>query len=619
MNENILKVVYSKIETLKAKENYFNKDVEAIRELVEKLISAGSNIPESEIAKVNGEIDGLLANAKDDSLSISSNRFVKIPKKAAIAMGSLALVGAITISGITLSGCGNSTTATQEQEIDMDAIKDEVKAELMAEMQGEQENQVSINSTEKVLSENLSFDPNNNDELVSRMVDFIAEAWAAGVDVPVDKMMDYYLVMNLEDIDPVDYARLGYNTKTTESILSNYQYCANLFMDDLLTIEDGKTIDYSLIVADKDSALSLNTLEQKIVQMNEKTITSKDVHDYIYDTYIDLDSQRENLYNAGPNWQAYSFMFSYDELTNGKGLSDDENIILNEDRNAVCATNTVDGEKNKSDKAQEQTSIVNQLDQKLEIAFANSNQDLTNVSESERKSGIELENEITSLLKERNAVLVENPKFTGSYSYENSNITSSNNGRGSIGGGAGGESTNTIYEKLSPEEEANIQNGYTGSTTYTDNNGNAVSDADLEKAKQDAIEKAKQEAEEKAKQEAGGATTEFIKEENPTVEITETTETTDFVPIENNNKDNSNSSTTTQNSSTTTTQTPSTTTTTTVPSNDPNVVETTETIETFDYLSESASTNDLISDLYAYRDYLTNMTDSYEENSVKTI
>lgn len=603
MNENILKVVYSKIETLKAKENYFNKDVEAIRELVEKLISAGSNISESEIAKVNGEIDELLANAKDDSLSISSNKFVKMPKKTAIAMGSLALVGAITISGITLSGCGNNSTVVQEQEIDMDAIKDEVKAEVMAEMQEKQENQASINNTEKVLSENLSFDPNSNDELVSRMVDFIAQAWAAGVDVPVDKMMDYYLVMNLEDIDPIDYARLGYNTKTTESILSNYQYCANLFMDDLLTIEDGKTIDYSLIVADKDSAESLNTLEQKIVQMNEKTITSKDVHDYIYDTYIDLDSQRENLYNAGPNWQAYSFMFSYDELTNGKGLSDDENIILNEDRNAVCAANTVDGVKNKSDKAQEQTSIVNQLDQKLSIAIANSNQDLTNVSESERKSGIELENEITALLKERNATLVENPKFTSAYSNGNGSVSNANGGKASAGG-AGGESTGVIYDKLTPAEEANIQNSYTGTTTYTDKNGNAISEADLEKAKQDAIEKAKQEAEEKAKQEAGGSTTEFIKEENPTVETTETIETTDFVPIENTNKNNSSSSTTT---------------TTTIPSNDPNVVETTETIETFDYLSESASTNDLISDLYAYRDYLTSMTDSYEKNSVKSI
>jgi len=479
---------------------------------------------------------------------------------------------------------------------------------------------------EKVLDESLSFDPNSNDELVSRMADFIEASWANGIDVPVDKMMDYYMVMNLERIDPIDYARLGYSYKTSEDILNNYQYCANLYMDDLLTITEDTTVDYSLIVADKDSAESVNTLQQKIALMNSEKLTSKDVHDYIYETYIEGTGQRQLQCNVGPNFQAYNFMFSYDELTNGKGLSKDENDILNEDRVALCAKEVVDGEKSKSDKAQEQTSIINQLQEKLDFARDYYMQDLTNVTDSEKKTGVELEAEIISLLKERNAELVPNPEYKPSYSVGTSSGSSADSSMTGVGGSSSDDPSVT-YGKLPPEEEQKIRDSYNGKEEKKNNDGTPMEDED--EARRKAEEEAKRKAEEEAKRKAEEETK--YEETDPTVvEVYEEVEEDDY-------EETTEDDTTTEQDDTEETveyeyvdYTDN-----TVPGTESTEEKVEETVEYVDYTDNTVSetqtveetvteqqytettttTADLLKELYSYRDEILGMSAVTEENS----
>lgn len=470
-SNHLYDAIDKKIKTLEIIGKNDINDVEKLSKTVNSLLTI-SDLSDEEKLLLQNRVIELYSNSINKDAALTKRYLLvdkkKLAKIAGAAAGLVVLVGGI---GYSLTACGGKTVEPAKTTVETEAptVSDNTISD----------NIVSDNMVKEapiVLSENLTFDPNSNDELVARLSEFIADSWSKGIDVPVDKMMDYYLVMNIEDINPVDYARLNYNNKTVESIMSNYFYCANAYMDDALTVLPDTEVDYSKIVADKDSAASLVELQTYIAGLNAKTVDKKTVHDFIIDRYIGDDiADKENiynLYNAGANNQAYIMMFSFDEITDDKGLSKAENDILNEDIAFACGqvTEVAIGEKAKSDKSQEETSIINQLKEKLEISRQFYSQDLTNVAAYEIKTGVELEQEITLKLTEMNAKLVENPDFVKNSAYSNGgSISNSKTSRGGSGSGSSYDSGSYGTKKTEAQGVGNV--------TYTDTTGGQIDPA----------------------------------------------------------------------------------------------------------------------------------------------
>lgn len=317
------------------------------------------------------------------------------------------------VVGEQLGNVANHAEESMESEIDK-----------YLEKQEEQEKQPNQ------LSENKSFDVNSNNELVNRMSSFIVDALAKGIAVKdvmteqeiatanengvnfltIEQLMDYYYVMNIEDIDPVDYARLNYSTKTTDTIANNYIACADVFNDDLLTIKNDTIIDYTQIIADKESANALQKMVNYVADYNSssnKAEIRKEITNYIDSNYV---GKYDKFYSVSTNEQTYRFMLSYDKLTDFKGIPDDVNIILNEDGMYSCDRHK-EGQKNKTERAQSYTDIKGIVRDKLQISRDNVNQDLSKVSDEEKKTGIDLEMKIKETVLSMQHSFIENPKF----------------------------------------------------------------------------------------------------------------------------------------------------------------------------------------------------------------
>lgn len=400
--EDIQKVVELYNKTMKLKSYSYDE----IKELVDRLTVF---YPELSVEKEEeNPIPELLA------ISPKSYKANHSKLKAGLAGGLLAIALATAIS------CANEDKTAE-------VVATEVETENEVEIEP-----TVVEEVTKVLAENLAFDPNDNGEIVIRMSDFIADALTRGIPVKdvmseeelkladeneqslvtIEQLMDFYMVMNIEDIDPIDYARLGYNTKTAETITDNYMYCARIFMNDALTATNDTKLNYSGIIADKDSRKSVQKFIDYLAEYNtvdNKKELGNEISDYIVSNYINRDA---NIYSMSINEFTYRMMFVADMISNNSILPTDVNVILNEDGKISCDLTKEDGIKDKTERAEEFTSIYNTVEEKLEISREFINQDLTNISDDEKKPGVELEKEIKEAVLIKNVSYKLNPKFT---------------------------------------------------------------------------------------------------------------------------------------------------------------------------------------------------------------
>ena len=365
---------------------------------------------------------------KDKKLAKISN----VKKYSTFKKGLVAGFTLCTLTGTLIAasfGCSNSK---EEKEVTPVELEQPVAKKIPHVEAVATKESVEKKVEEKVISSSLAFDPNDNKELVERMTNFVVDSLNSGIAIKdfmteeeienakkadatsiitLEQLMDYYFVLNIEDIDPEDYARLGYKTKTTDTIIENYQNVANEYAMDLLTIDYSNLIDYSEIVAHKDSAKAINDINNLMAKLNvstDKQEIIEETREYINTNYI---TNEANIYSMPSNELVYRSMFSFDILTNGKGITKDMGIILMEDGTYTCEKASKEGIKNESERAQEATNIRSIVEDKLEESRKYYSQDLTNISEYELKTGVELENEIREKALEKNAVYVANPTY----------------------------------------------------------------------------------------------------------------------------------------------------------------------------------------------------------------
>lgn len=419
----MLRKLDTKIKTLETNPNVTQEDIDSAVKLYNNIMNLGK-YSEEDVAELE---DRLRAFAPNLSVSSDKNDIQNLsdvsPKSFKVNKGKLvaAIAGsAFTIAVASIAGC----TIRNNNDETIEMVSEENSSIV--------EPSIEPTIEPKVLADNLSFDPNDNTELVNRMVDFIADALSKGIPVKdvmteeeikiaedneeslvtIQQLIDFYIVMNIEDIDPEDYARLKYNSKTAETITDNYMYCARIFMTDALTATNDTKIDYSEIIADKDSSESIQKFVDYLAEYNsssDKKTVGSTISNYIVSNYINRDA---NLYSMSANEFTYRMMFVADMISNNSIIPNDVNIILNEDGKISCDIEKEDGVKDKTEKAEEFTSIYNTVDEKLEISREFINQDLTLISEEEKKTGAELEKEIKEQILIKNVSYNVNPKFT---------------------------------------------------------------------------------------------------------------------------------------------------------------------------------------------------------------
>ena len=434
----MLRKLDTKIKTLESNPNLTQEEVDSAVRLYKNIINLGrysfEDVQELEdrLRVFDPDLSSSLDKVVNDSelqklneISPKNYKMKKVKIKSAVAGGAIAIILA------SVGGCSLRNNKQEEQPVVVEKQVEEVKPQVIEPKETKE--------VEKILAENLSFDPNDNTEIVNRMADFIADALTKGIPVKdvmteeelktaeeneeslvtIKQLMDFYIVMNIEDIDPEDYARLKYNTKTAETITDNYMYCARLFMTDALTANEETKIDYSKIIADKDSSEAVQKFVDYLAKYNsatdKKTVASS-INDYIVSNYINRDA---NLYSMSANELTYRMMFVADMISNNSIIPKDVNIILNEDGKISCDIQKEDGVKDKTEKAEEFTSIYNTVDEKLEISREFANQDLSSISDEEKKTGSELEKEIKEQVLIKNVSYKLNPKFTMAESSKN--------------------------------------------------------------------------------------------------------------------------------------------------------------------------------------------------------
>lgn len=434
-----LNKINTMLEALEKNPNATQEEVNKAKKDYE-LITKIKNYSEETLSPFAERFNSLMNNVVKDSVTpIEEEKVEKLPVLSVVSpkskkinkvglkkvVASAIVIGAIVgASGCTLVSCNNKQNEATKIEV---ARIEPIPSELPIA--------TPTPSLEKILPEDWAFDPNDNSELVNRMAAFIYDAVGKGIPVKdvmtedeielanskeeslvtIEQLMDFYMVMNIEEIDPADYIRLGYTTKTKETIVDNYSYCARVFATDSLTAKDDTTIDYSKIIADKESSEALQKFVDYLAKYNSsdsKKSVASEITEYITSNYIDRDA---NVYSMSVNEFTYRLMFDADLISNNTIIPKDMNIILNEDGKLGCAdssTKNDDGIKDKTERAEEYTSLSNAVEQKLEISREFYTQDLSNVSIDEQKTGLELEKEIKKLVISMNVRYNANEKFT---------------------------------------------------------------------------------------------------------------------------------------------------------------------------------------------------------------
>lgn len=385
-------------------------------------------IAESKKAKIQDKIEKIRQSAREEktvtSYAIKQNFankfFIKHPKIAVVSLA-FTCVGGLTVTAGIVSSRATASELVETSDQMMNSMGKGAKPELEDKGYDDQEHDVYYgpylsDMPQKPLASHLSFDVNDNEALIEQSAQFIANSRACGLDFAsekwISKFMDFTYVMGLEEIDPMDYARLNYFNKTTQSIIDNYQECANEIAYDLFTVKPDTLLDYP--IADKDSKEILMELQRLVAQYNVYTESGQkesakevagELEKYFLDNFVHQDGR---VYTRATYELVARFANIVDEIL-PKGLSKDITSILSEDL-YTCGAKVPDGEKNKSERAQSETSIREMSDDKLAIAREYRDQELWNLSEIEYLTGIELEEEILESVYELDVEFVANPE-----------------------------------------------------------------------------------------------------------------------------------------------------------------------------------------------------------------
>lgn len=271
-------------------------------------------------------------------------------------------------------------------------------------------NSITItNENPKMLAANMAFDPNSNQELINRISDVYVDALTKGIkNISIEQWMDFYTVLNINDIDPSDYARLQFGTKTKESIMRNFDFVNNTLLDDTITSTPSTIIDIASLVADKDSAAAIEELQQKIAEFNtssSKTTNAKDLNKFVTSEF---GTENYNQVDAASNLVRFKLLLAMEIRTINNSYrvptADMSKIIFGKGEDCNLASKSTVNTKYNGEK----TTVKEMLESKLEKIMSAKSDD-SKISAIELLTGLEIEMKIKDKIAAMNAKYVANP------------------------------------------------------------------------------------------------------------------------------------------------------------------------------------------------------------------
>lgn len=251
----------------------------------------------------------------------------------------------------------------------------------------------------------LMFDPNERETIINKIVAAYADAMSKGVkDITIEQWMDFYTVMNIDNIDPTKYIPLQDEMKTPETILHNFDLVNNKLHDDAMTSTKDTIIGISSMVSDRESAIKVSYFQTFIAKYNEATDKKEvaaDFNKFIEEEFATEEYQRVE---SAPN------IFRMKQLSAIEKLSINLNRIPNKDMSNIIFNGKTDCNMMSNDTAPsrfniERTDVKEMLNSKIE--FARSKDDASDVY----KLVDAMELEIEARLEQMNLVYNENPSL----------------------------------------------------------------------------------------------------------------------------------------------------------------------------------------------------------------
>jgi hypothetical protein len=273
-------------------------------------------------------------------------------------------------------------------------------------------NSITIDKeNQKNLAPNMAFDPNSNQEMINRISDVYVDALTKGINnISIEQWVDFYTVLNINDIEPSDYARLQFATKTKESIIRNFDFVANTLLDDTITSTPSTIVDIASLVADKDSASAVEKLQEKIAIFN--TSNSKSTVAGELNKFVENEFATENYKStdAASNLVRFKLLLAMERMTINNNYrvptASMSKIIFGTGENCNLESKSTANTKYNGEK----TNVKEMLTAKLEEAKnIKSNND--GVSAIELLTGLEIEMKIQEKIDLLNAKYVPNPSL----------------------------------------------------------------------------------------------------------------------------------------------------------------------------------------------------------------
>ncbi|NLL44825.1 MAG: hypothetical protein GX247_04060 [Mollicutes bacterium] len=260
---------------------------------------------------------------------------------------------------------------------------------------------------EKELNPNLSFDPNSNKEMINRIAHIYTNALSKGVNnISIEQWIDFYLVLNIDNIEVTDYARLKSYIKTKDSMMRNFDYVVNILLNDAITSEPSTIIDITSLIANKKSADAVYNLQNMIASFNissNKSEEASKINKFVENEFSTSDYKQ---IEASSNLVRMKLLKAMEDLTINQKYriptADMSKIIFGDSKR--CDEDTM----NNSIYNFEKTYVKQTLDDKLNKAL-NIKIDDAVVEAEELLTELQIRNEIEKIIKDTKVEYVPNP------------------------------------------------------------------------------------------------------------------------------------------------------------------------------------------------------------------
>ncbi|MDD2181117.1 MAG: hypothetical protein PHW32_01980 [Bacilli bacterium] len=271
-----------------------------------------------------------------------------------------------------------------------------------------------MQSAEREIGPHLSFDPNSGQELINRVAEVYVDAASKGLgDLTIEQWMDWYMVTNIDDISPVEYYKMLDDTKTTTTVMENYDFVNNALLEDAITATPFTMINIDRLVADTKSAQELSSFQSALTSYNVASDGSKkkiadDVNEYLYNEFV---TNKHDAVTASSNLTRMKLLLATWELTNNYSwtvpsadiskimyTSDNTNCDLTTDANGISVWN------------EQKTVVKKTVEEKMDMMFKFMlTEDKTQQDARIILRSLEIEMAIQDLVNKMGLVKVANP------------------------------------------------------------------------------------------------------------------------------------------------------------------------------------------------------------------